>query len=202
MRLLSEFSILLQHLKTYFYFTLRSCFISYLVWDMELLHQVALQKHPYRRLTSVIVRQIKVYKRKTVQIIAIGRWYVRLNEPFRRLVARGRVVGQALERHLLFRHQLARVLVHLRVVYPESAENREGLEKGHVAVREGRPVGLVDQLRDADHRLLPVQDRHAEDRPRRFRVTFAVLLLQPGPHVADVQDLAGCGRVPRKLGRD
>lgn len=161
---------------------------------MKLLHQITFQEHPDRGLARVVVRELEIDERETVQVVAVRGRNLRLDQLPRGLVARRRVVREALQGDLLLRHQLAGVLVHLRVVDAQPAEDGERLEERHVAVREGGPVRLVDQLRHPYHGLLAVDDGHAEDGPGGFRVPLAVLLAQPGAHVADVEDLArGCG---------
>lgn len=56
------------------------------------------------------------------------------------------MIAQTLEGHLLFRHQLAGGLVHLRVVDAEAAEDGERFEYRDVRVGERRSVVLPKEF--------------------------------------------------------
>lgn len=109
---------------------------------MKLLYEIALFEHPDGGATRVVVGEIKVDERETVEIINFCGRYSIGDESQGVFVVRGRVITQTLEGHLLLRHQLARGLVHLRIVNAEAAEDRERLEYRHIRVGERRAVIL------------------------------------------------------------
>lgn len=109
---------------------------------MELLYEIALFEHPDGGTARVFVGEIKVDERETIKVVRFCGRYGIGDESQGVLVVGGRVVTQALEGHLLLRHQLARGFVHLRIVNTEAAEDSERLEYRHVRVGEGRAVVL------------------------------------------------------------
>lgn len=48
---------------------------------------------------------------------------------------------------------------------------------------------------------MAVDDRHAEDGPGRLGIPFAVLLVQPRPHVPYIEDLSSGSRITGDLGQ-
>lgn len=109
---------------------------------MELLYEIALLEHPDGGATRIFIGEIEVDEREAVEVVLFRGRYGIGDEPQGVLVVGGRVITQALEGHLLLRHQLARGFVHLRVVNTEAAENSERLEYRHVRVGEGCAVVL------------------------------------------------------------
>ena len=104
--------------------------------------QVALLEHSNCRPASVFVGQVEVDEGETVQIVGFRGRYRFGGQSQGVVVAGCRVVAQAFKGHLLLGHQLASRLVHLGVVDPKAAENRERLEDRYVRVREGRSIVL------------------------------------------------------------
>lgn len=109
---------------------------------MEFLYEIALLKHSDGGTTRVVISEVEVDEREAVEVVRFRGRYGIGDESQSVFVVGGRVITQALEGHLLFRHQLARGFVHLRVVNTEAAENRERLEYRHVRVGEGCAVVL------------------------------------------------------------
>lgn len=119
---------------------------TYVIWDVKLLHQITLQKHPNRGFTRVHVVQFEIDKSEAVQIEIVCRRYVLFDQLFGGVVAGRGMIRQTFEGDFLLRHQFTSVFVHLGVVDAEAAENRERLEQGYVAIGERGPVVFVDQL--------------------------------------------------------
>lgn len=109
---------------------------------MKLLYEIALLEHSNGGATRVVVGEIEIDERETVKIIYFRGRYGVGDESQSVFVIGGRVITQTFESHLLLRHQLARGLVHLRVVNAEAAEDGERLEYRHVRVGERRTVIL------------------------------------------------------------
>lgn len=109
---------------------------------MELLYEIALLEHPYGGAARVIIREIEVDECEAIEVVRFRGRYGIGDESQGVVVVSGCVITQALEGHLLLRHQLTRRFVHLRVVNTETAENSERLEYRHVRVGEGCAVVL------------------------------------------------------------
>lgn len=112
------------------------------VWYVELLYEIALLEHSDGSAARVVVGEVEVDERETVEIVRFRGRYVIGDEPQSVVVVGGCVIAQALEGHLLLRHQLARRFVHLRVVNTQAAENGERFEYRYVRVGEGCAVVL------------------------------------------------------------
>lgn len=109
---------------------------------MEPLYELALLEHPDGGAAGVVVVEIEVDEGEAVEVVLVRGGYRVAGEPEGVVVARRRVVAQALQGDLLLGHQLAGRLVHLGVVDTEAAEYREGLEYRDVRVSERAAVVL------------------------------------------------------------
>lgn len=109
---------------------------------VELLYKIALLKHPDGSTTRVVIGEIKIDERETIEIIYL-RWWYRVRDKSQGVVVVGRcVITQAFEGHFLLRHQFACGFVHLRVVNAEAAKDSECFKYWYVRIGEGDTVVL------------------------------------------------------------
>lgn len=115
---------------------------EHIVGNMKPLNKVASLEHSDGGPTGVLIAKVKINESKTVKIELLGRGNGISRELKGVLITRGSVVAQTLKGDLLFGHQLARRFVHLGIVDPQSAKNREGLEYRDVAISKRASVVL------------------------------------------------------------
>lgn len=93
-----------------------------IVWYMKLLYQIALFEHSDGSTARVFVGEVEVDEREAVEIERLRGRYGVGGQSQGIVVISSRVITQTFEGNLLFRHQLAGGLVHLRVVNAEAAK--------------------------------------------------------------------------------
>lgn len=156
---------------------------------------------------------------EAVQIVRLGLGNGILYELLRLILTGRGMIAEALQRHLLLGHQLAGVLVHLCIVYAQSAEYGKRLKYGGIRFGEGQTARLhrnnspsagtvqkfrheglathlVYQLCHAYDRLLGIHNGHTEYGMCAIDLSLgAYLIVLPDPivNIANVHRLSGGG---------
>lgn len=81
-------------------------------------------------------------KLKTVQCIALCRFNCVLYQFVRLRITCRCMIRQTLQGHFLFGHQLAGILIHLRIVNAQTAKYRKSLENRNIFMGKRLMVGL------------------------------------------------------------